>query len=137
MRRVARSPPFHHCTRNFSCWFIYPACRGVTASVQLVGVYLVFASLIIPALSCRCDGPENGRDSPLIRLRRLAGRFPAADGPVRLLQPCLADLTASGVLGTVKRIVIKEAYEQNEMKPTVPGITPLYIVNPDANHEMA
>jgi zinc/manganese transport system permease protein len=31
---------------------------AVTASVQLVGVYLVFASLIVPALACRAYPPR-------------------------------------------------------------------------------
>ena len=36
---------------------------AVTASVQLVGVYLVFASLIVPALACRSLAP--GRQLPV------------------------------------------------------------------------
>ena len=45
------------------CWFKFVAARkalfyyifaiAITSSVQLVGVYLVFSSLIIPALACR------------------------------------------------------------------------------------
>jgi zinc/manganese transport system permease protein len=34
---------------------------AVTASVQLVGIYLVFASLILPALACRHINPKNIR----------------------------------------------------------------------------
>ena len=34
---------------------------AVTASVQLVGIYLVFASLILPALACRHISQENKR----------------------------------------------------------------------------
>ncbi|MHB1591136.1 MAG: metal ABC transporter permease [Sulfuricella sp.] len=46
--------------------------RGpVTASVQLVGVYLVFASLIVPALACRYYPP---------RMRMAAGYAVGAAG---------------------------------------------------------
>ena len=34
-------------------FFYFPFALAVTASVQLVGVYLVFASLIMPALAVR------------------------------------------------------------------------------------
>ncbi len=40
-------------TRRASAWFYVLFAVAVTASVQLVGVYLVFASLIIPALATR------------------------------------------------------------------------------------
>lgn len=52
-------------------WFSFPRLRGglgfyilfalaITASVQVVGVYLVFASLILPALASRGQGPVRG-----------------------------------------------------------------------------
>ncbi len=52
-------------------WFAFPGLRrglgfyvlfalAITASVQVVGVYLVFASLILPALAARGQGPVRG-----------------------------------------------------------------------------
>ena len=56
---------------------------AVTASVQLVGVYLVFSSLIIPALATRADrGQAATRDRLRPRRARLCAR-PGALGAAR------------------------------------------------------
>lgn len=45
--------------RAFNQFTFYPLfALAVTSSVQLVGVYLVFASLIIPALGCHAEKPN-------------------------------------------------------------------------------
>lgn len=40
--------------------FYIPFALAITAAVQVVGVYLVFASLIFPALACRSISPGKG-----------------------------------------------------------------------------
>lgn len=46
-------------SRAFNRLIFYPLfALAVTSSVQLVGVYLVFASLIIPALGCQAEKPN-------------------------------------------------------------------------------
>lgn len=52
----------------------------VTASVQLVGVYLVFASLIIPALATRGYAPS--KDGQVLRAQDAQEQPPSKDGQV-------------------------------------------------------
>ncbi len=59
---------------------------AVTASVQLVGVYLVFSSLIIPALG---DARLTRRAPPRRRLRRRRRRLRARPGAVGAVRPAL------------------------------------------------
>ena len=56
---------------------------AVTASVQLVGVYLVFTSLIVPALAVRSLRPAAAAAA---RLRHRRAGLPAGSGAVRALR---------------------------------------------------
>ena len=66
----------------------------ITASMQLVGVYVVFASLILPALAARRGGGLQSRPCACKRCRRGHYRDPAgrsvgpAGGPVPCGLPC-------------------------------------------------
>ncbi|UUZ54606.1 hypothetical protein LP419_00260 [Massilia sp. H-1] len=71
---------------------------AVTASVQLVGVYLVFASLIVPSLAVR-HYPER-RKLPLAYLTGIGGYAakPGAVGDARSAVRC-ADRVVPGLAG--------------------------------------
>ncbi len=59
---------------------------AVTASVQLVGVYLVFTSLIVPALAVRSLRPALRLP---VGLRHRRARLPAGAGAFRALRPAV------------------------------------------------
>ncbi len=83
---------------------------AVTASVQLVGVYLVFTSLIVPALACR-------RYSPGKRLLTGYG-FGAAAYAVGLLLSAMVDLPSGAVIVWALAVLGAAVYALGPKIPT-------------------
>ena len=84
---------------------------AVTASVQLVGVYLVFASLIVPALACRYYPP---------RIRMAAGYLVgAASYVLGLGLSVLLDLPSGAVVVWVLALAGTAAYSVGPCKPAL------------------
>jgi zinc/manganese transport system permease protein len=83
-----------------SGFYLLFAC-AVTVSVQLVGVYLVFASLIIPALATRCFGA-----------RRLAAAYltSAAGYALGLALSALFDLPSGAVIVWTMAVIAIAVY---------------------------
>lgn len=98
--------------KNWGRWvFYFSFALAVTASVQLIGVYLVFASLIIPALAVKKLATKKA--IPIAYLIGIAGYFSG------LVFSTLLDLpTGPLIVWTLAIIAVLSAYIL-KLKPTI------------------